>query len=77
MLSAEASDGRMYPRRRLTHHNGAHIRFSSQFNELAVAVHQAGRRIEQIEQRRLVRPKSKGRQHAQRRLLIAAPQARS
>ena len=48
-----------------------------QLDQLAVAVHQPGGRVEQVEQPRLVRPKVERRQDAQRHLLVTGRQTRA
>ena len=66
----------MDARCRLADHHGPAPRAGGQLDQLRVAVHEAGRRIEQVNQGGLVGGKLKRRQHAQRHLLVTSAEPR-
>ena len=75
LLGREAADCRMDPGRRLAGHHGASARPRIDLHQVPIAVEQAGRRVEQVNERGKLSGELKRRQHAEGNLLVSRTKA--
>ena len=75
LLGREAADCRMDPGRRLSGHHGSRARPRIDLHQVPIAVEQAGRRVEQVDERGKLSGELKRRQYAEGNLLVSRTKA--